>query len=176
MEKFFEAGTLTDEEFIGGMRKAILSRSLTPVFAASSATLISVITLLDAIVDYAPNPADLGQIKAKASADASAEEVERAVSDSQPPATYVFRTVVESFGKMTVMKIWSGHLKSDATLYNISKGAQERLGPLHLMQNKNVKKIAEAHASNIVTVTKLKETKTGDTLSDKANSIYYEPV
>jgi elongation factor G len=176
MEKFFEAGTLTDEEFIGGMRKAILSRSLTPVFAASSANLIGVMTLLDAIVDYAPNPADLGQIKAKASADAGAEEVERAVSDSQPPAAYVFRTVVESFGKMTVMKIWSGHLKSDASLYNIGKGAQERLGPLHLMLGKNVEKIAEAHAGDIVAVTKLKETETGDTLCDKANSIYYEPV
>ncbi len=176
MEKFFEAGTLTDEEFIGGMRKAILSRSLTPVFAASSANMIGVMTLLDAIVDYAPNPADLGQIKAKAGPDAGAEEVERAVSDSQPPAAYVFRTVVESFGKMTVMKVWSGQLKSDATLYNIGKGAQERLGPLHLMQGKNVEKIAEAHTGDIVAVTKLKETETGDTLCDKANAIYYEPV
>src|SRR5262249_17829267 len=51
MEKFFEAGTLTDEEFVGGMRKAILSRSLTPVFATSSTNLIGVMTLLDAIVD-----------------------------------------------------------------------------------------------------------------------------
>src|SRR4030095_15046067 len=176
MEKFFEAGTLTDEEFIGGMRKAILGRSLTPVFAASSANMIGVMTLLDAIVDYAPNPADLGQIKAKASADAGAEEVERAVSDSEPPAAYVFRTVVESFGKMTVMKIWSGHLKSDATLYNIGKSAQERLGPLHLMQGKNVEKSPEARPADIAPATKLKETKTGDTLCDKANSIYYEPV
>jgi len=176
MEKFFEAGTLTDEEFSGGMRKAILGRSLTPVFAASSANLVGVMTLLDAIVDYAPNPADLGPIKAKASADADANETERAVSDGQPPAAYVFRTVVESFGKMTVMKIWSGHLKSDSTLYNIGKGAQERLGPLHLMQGKNVEKIAEAHAGDIVAVTKLKETETGDTLCDKANAIYYERV
>src|SRR5499427_1800592 len=176
MEKFFEAGTLSDEEFIGGMRKAILGRSLTPVFAASSANLIGVMTLLDAIVDYSPNPADLGPIKAKGAADAGAEEVDRAVSDSQPPAAYVFRTVVESFGKMTVMKVWSGHLKSDATLYNIGKSAQERLGPLHLMQGKNVEKIAEAHAGDIVAVTKLKETETGDTLCDKANSIYYDPV
>ena len=83
MEKFFEAGTLTDEEFIGGMRKAILSRSLTPVFAASSANLIGVMTLLDAIVDYAPNPADLGQIKAKASADVRVQAAPR--SRVRPP-------------------------------------------------------------------------------------------
>ena len=129
MEHFFEAGTLTDEEFIGGMRKAILSRSLTPVFAASSANLIGVMTLLDAIVDYAPNPADLGPIKAKASADAGAEEIERAVSDSQPPAAYVFRTVVENFGKITVMKIWSGHdqIRRDALQHR--QGRAGALGP-----------------------------------------------
>jgi elongation factor G len=176
MEHFFDSGSLSDEEFIGGMRKAILNRSLTPVFAVSSTSLVGVTTLLDAIVDYAPNPADLGPVNAKASAEAGAEEVERAVSDSQPPAAYVFRTVVENFGKITVMKIWSGLIKSDAALYNIGKGAQERLGPLHLMQGKNIEKITEAHAGDIVAVTKLKDTATGDTLCDKASPIYYEPV
>src|SRR5215471_4429572 len=141
MEHFFDAGSLSDEEFIGGMRKAILNRSLTPVFALSSASMVGVITLLDAIVDYAPNPSDLGLIKAKAGAE-TAEDAERAVLDSESPAAYVFRTVVENFGKITVMKIWSGLFKSDATLYNISKATQERLGPLHLMQGKSIEKIA----------------------------------
>jgi elongation factor G len=176
MEHFFESGSLSDEEFIGGVKKAVLSRSLTPVFAASSANMVGVMTLLDAIVDYAPNPADLGPVKAKASADAGAEEVERAVSDSESPSAYVFRTVVENFGKITIMKIWSGLIKSDATLYNIGKSAQERLGPLHLVQGKTIEKIAEAHAGDIVAVTKLKDTATSDTLCDKAHTIYYEPV
>ncbi len=176
MEHFFESGTLTDGEFIGGVRKAIVNRSLTPVFAASSANLIGVMTLLDAIVDYAPNPADLGPVKAKAGAESGAEEIERAVSDGDSPSAYVFRTVVENFGKITIMKIWSGLIKSDATLYNTGKGAVERLGPLHLVQGKNIEKIAEAHAGDIVAVTKLKDTVTGDTLCDKTAPIYYEPV
>jgi elongation factor G len=176
MEHFFDSGSLNDDEFIGGIKKAILNRSLTPVFAVSSANMAGVMTLLDAIVDYAPNPADLGPVKAKAGAESGAEEIERAVSDGESPAAYVFRTVVENFGKITVMKIWSGAIKSDATLYNIGKGAQERLGPLHLMQGKNIEKIAEAHAGDIVAVTKLKDTVTGDTLCDKAAPIYYEPV
>jgi elongation factor G len=176
MEHFFDSGSLNDEEFIGGIKKAVLNRSLTPVFAASSISLAGVVTLLDAIVDYAPNPADLGSVKAKAGAETGAEEIERAVSDSESPAAYVFRTVVENFGKLIVMKIWSGSIKSDATLYNIGKGAQERLGPLHLMQGKNIEKIAEAHAGDIVAVTKLKDTGTSDTLCDKAHPIYYEPV
>jgi elongation factor G len=176
MEHFFEAGTLTDDEFIGGMRKAILNRSLTPVFAASSSTMVGVATLLDAVVDYAPNPADLGPVMAKNSADAGAEDIERAVSDSESPAAYVFRTVVENFGKITIMKIWSGQVKSDATLFNIGKGAAERLGPLHVVQGKALEKIPDAHAGDIVAVTKLKDTATGDTLCDKAKPIYYAPV
>jgi elongation factor G len=176
MEHFFEAGTLTDDEFIGGVKNAILNRSLTPVFAASSANLIGVMTLLEAIVDYAPNPAELGPVKGKANAKPGAEEIERAVADSEPPAAYVFRTVVENFGKITIMKVWSGVVKSDATLYNLGKAAQERLGPLHVVQSKNLEKIQEAHAGDIIAVTKLKDTATGDTLCDKAHPIYFEPV
>ncbi len=176
MEHFFEAGTLTEEEFIGGMRRAIQNRTLTPVFALSSANLIGIATLLDAIVDYAPNPADLGAVKGKANAETGADEVERAVADGGSPAAYVFRTVVENFGKITIMKVWSGVVKSDATLFNTGKGAAERLGPLHVIQGKTIEKIAEAHAGDIIAVTKLKDTATGDTLSDKAAAIYYEPV
>src|SRR5262249_40026007 len=77
MEHFFEAGTLTDEEFIGGMRRAVQNRTLTPVFAASSSTLVGVATLLDAIVDYAPSPAEVGPVKANANAEPGAEEIER---------------------------------------------------------------------------------------------------
>ncbi len=176
MEHFFEAGTLNDEEFLGGLRKAIINRTLIPVFAASSANMIGVATLLDAIVDYAPNPADLGPVKARAGAEPDSSEIERAVSDSESPAGYVFRTVVENFGKITILKVWSGVFKSDATMYNVGKSSAERLGPLHVVQGKNMEKITEAHAGDIIAVTKLKDTSTGDTLCDKAHPIYYEPV
>ncbi|HKX29825.1 MAG TPA: elongation factor G [Blastocatellia bacterium] len=176
MEKFFEAGTLSDEEFIGGIRKAVHDRTLTPIFAVSSANLIGVATLLEAIAEYAPNPAELGPVAALSSAEPGAEPVERAVADSESPAGYVFRTVVENFGKITIIKIFSGHFKSDATLYNTGKSAAERLGPLHVVQGKNMEKIAEAHAGDIVAVTKLRDTSTGDTLSEKTNPVYYESV
>lgn len=176
MEHFFDAGTLTDDEFIGGIKKAILSGVLTPVFAASATTMIGIAPLLEAVAAYAPNPADLGAVKALSSADPGAEEVERDVSDSESPAGYVFRTIVENFGKITILKIFSGTFKSDATLYNIGKSAQERLGPLHVVQGKTVEKVGEAHAGDIIAVLKLKETSTGDTLCDRGAPIYYEPV
>ncbi|MBX3279389.1 MAG: elongation factor G [Acidobacteria bacterium] len=176
MEHFFDAGTLTDDEFIGGIKKAILSGVLTPVFAASATSMIGIAPLLEAVAAYAPNPADLGAVKALTSADPGAEEVERDVTDSETPAGYVFRTIVENFGKITILKIFSGAFKSDATLYNIGKSAQERLGPLHLVQGKTVEKVGEAHAGDIIAVLKLKETSTGDTLCDRGAPIYYEPV
>jgi len=176
MEHFFDAGTLTDEEFLNGLRKAIINKNLTPVFAVSSVNMTGISTLLDAIVDYAPNPADLGGVKAHDGVDPVSDDVVRNVGDSEFPAAYVFRTVVENFGKITLMKIWSGVVKSDATLQNIGKSSAERLGPLHVMQGKALEKITEAHAGDIVAVTKLKETSTGDTLADKASPIFYDPV
>lgn len=176
MEHFFADGTLNNEEFIGGLKKAIDTRVLTPVFAVSSTGMIGIVPLLDAIVDYAPNPAELGAVKARAGIEPDAKEIERTVSDSQSPAGYVFRTVVENFGKITILKVFSGMIKSDATLFNINKGAAERLGPIHVVQGKGMEKVNEAHAGDIIAVTKLKDTATGDTLCDKANAIYYEPV
>lgn len=175
LEHFFQDGTLNNEEFIGGMRKAIAQRVLTPVFAVSSSNLIGVMPLLEAIVDYAPSPADLGAVTARSGVEEESPQVERLVSDGQPVAATVFRTVVENFGKITLMKIFSGNVKSDATLLNINSGTMERLGPLHIMQGRNLEKIAEAHAGDIIAVTKLRETKTGDTLCDKAAPIYYPP-
>ncbi len=176
MEKFFEAGTLSDEEFISGVKKAIQNRTLTPVFATSSTSMVGIATLLDAIAGYAPTPADLGPIKGRTGAEPDAGEIERAVSDSESPAGYVFRTNVENFGKITLIKVWSGVFKSDATMYNVNKSSQERLGPLHVVQGKNMEKVTEAHAGDIIAVTKLKDTLTGDTLCDKAKPIYYPPV
>jgi elongation factor G len=176
MEHFFEAGTLPDDEFLGGIKKAVLSGVLMPVFAASSSTLVGIAPLLEMIVDYAPYPSDLGSVVAHPDADHLSDDVPRPVSDSESPAAYVFKTIVENFGKITVMKIFSGVVKSDATLLNMRTGSQERLGPLHVIQGKNVEKISEAHAGDIVAVLKLKDTVTGDTLCEKAAPILYDPV
>lgn len=176
MEHFFEAGTLPDDEFIGGIKKAILSGVLMPVFATSAATLVGIAPLLDMVAEFAPYPSDLGAVHAHPDPDHVADDVERAVGDSEAPAAYVFKTIVENFGRITVMKVFSGVIKSDATLTNMRTGTQERLGPLHVIQGKTVEKINEAHAGDIVAVLKLKDTMTGDTLADKAAPIYFDPV
>ncbi len=176
MERFFEAGTLTSEEFVGGVKKAILGGVLHPVFAVSAATLVGVTPFVDSISSFAANPSELGPIKAFFSPEPDSTEIERPVADSEPAAGYVFRTIVENFGKITIVKVFSGIFKSDATLFNINKSSSERLGPLHLIQGKTVEKIGQAHAGDLVAVLKLKDTATGDTLCEKSAPIYYEPV
>lgn len=155
MEKFFENGTLTEEELSRGIRMAIRSRNLTPVFAGSAVTLKGVALLMDGVATYFPAPED---------------------KDAEAPSAFVFRTISETFGRITIVKVRSGILKSDANLVNINKGVGERLGPLHCILGKHLEKVSEAHSGDIVAVSKLKETVTGDTLCEKQSPITFTPV
>ncbi len=98
-------------------------------------------------------------------------------SDSEPFSAYCFRTVADPFaGRINVMKVISGKLQTDANVLNSSRGTMERLGMLHSIQGKQLDKVPEAHAGDIVACVKLKETQTGDTLCDKQAPIVYDPV
>ena len=173
MEKFFEAGTLTEDELASGIKKGVLSGGLIPVLCASATQNIGVAHLLDAVNNYLPSPADIGVAKGYASEDFS-EEIERKISDGEPYSAFVFKTIVDQFGKITVFRVYSGVIKSDATVYNLTKNAQERLGPVHWVQGKTINKISEIHAGDIGAVTKLKDTSTSDTFCDKASPVYYK--
>jgi elongation factor G len=178
MEKYFEEGTLPDEDVIPGIKKAIERSKLCPVFAVSAATLIGLSTLLDSIVDYAPNPAAHEAEHGRASVDGDGgEPISRKYSDSDPFSAYVFRTIADPFaGRINVMRIISGKVLSDANVFNSKRGTQERLGALHCVQGKQLDKIDEAHAGDIIACVKLKDTQTGDTLSDKYAPIVYDGV
>jgi elongation factor G len=178
MEKYFEEGTLPDEDVIPGIKKAIERSKLCPVFAVSSATLVGLSTLLDAIVDYVPNPAAHEAEHGRASVDGDGEaSVARKYSDSEPFSAYVFRTIADPFaGRINVLRIISGKVLPDANVFNSKRGAQERLGALHSVQGKQLDKIEEAHAGDIIACVKLKDTQTGDTLCDKSAPVVYDGV
>jgi elongation factor G len=177
MEKYFENGTLDEADIIPNISRAIAASRLCPVFAVSSLTLAGLQTLLDGIVDYAPAPDTHANERGKSSLDSDAQEVARGYHAEEPFSAYVFRTVADPFaGRINVMKIVSGRVKSDATVQNTTRGVAERLGALHSMQGKQLDKIEEASAGDIVAVVKLKETQTGDTLSDKAAPVVYDPI
>ncbi len=177
MEKYFETGTLPEEDIVPNISKAIAASRLCPVFAVSSNTLAGLSTLLDGIVDYAPAPDTHAAEHGKASLDDGAAEVTRGYHTEEPFSAYVFRTIADPFaGRINVMKVVSGHVKADATVYNTTRGTAERLGALHSMQGKQLDKIEEANAGDIIACVKLKETQTGDTLSDKGAPVVYDPI
>jgi elongation factor G len=177
MEKWMENGTLDEADIIPNISRALAASRLCPVFAVSSLTLAGLQTLLDGIVDYAPAPDAHASERGKSGLDADAQEVTRGYHAEEPFSAYVFRTVADPFaGRINVMKIISGRVKSDATVQNTTRGTAERLGALHSMQGKQLDKIDEASAGDIVAVVKLKETQTGDTLADKAAPVVYDPI
>lgn len=174
MEKYFEQGTLDDSDVLPNIGKAIAASKLCPVYSVSTTTLVGLSTLLDHIIEFGPDPA---HHEAEHGKDEKGEPALRKYSSSEPFSAYVFRTIADPFaGRINVMKVISGHVGTDATVYNSTRGTSERLGALHSIQGKQLDKIAEANAGDIIACVKLKETQTGDTLCDKAKAIIYDPV
>ncbi|HEX8179768.1 MAG TPA: elongation factor G [Pyrinomonadaceae bacterium] len=178
MEKYFELGTLPEEDIVPNISKAIAASRLCPVFAVSSLTLAGLQTLLDGIIDYAPAPdtheAEHGRTAPEAD---GGQPLTRKYNTSEPFSAYVFRTIADPFaGRITVLKVISGHIKHDANVQNTTRGVVERLGALHSIQGKQLDKVDEANAGDIIACVKLRETQTGDTLADKAAPIVYDQV
>ncbi|HEY8559897.1 MAG TPA: elongation factor G [Pyrinomonadaceae bacterium] len=177
MEKYFENGTLDEEDIYPNLAKAIANSKLCPVYAVSSQTGVGLSILLDHIVEFAPNPATHEAEYGYADPEGTGERIARKYSNDEPFSAYVFRTIADPFaGRINVMKIVSGKVQSDATVYNSSRDAQERLGALHVISGKTLDKVDSAQTGDIIAVVKLKDTQTGDSLCDKANAIVYPKV
>jgi elongation factor G len=173
MEKFFEAGTLTQEELVSGLRRGIASARIFPLVLTSASLNMGMQPLLETIVTYVPSPLDR-PLEAKT---AEGEKIEVATNEGGPVAAFVWKTVADPFaGRITLFRVLSGTLKSDATVYNVTRDTQERLGHLVLMCGKNQAAVPEIKAGDIGAVAKLKETQTSDVLGDKAAGVKMPPI
>lgn len=165
MEKFFETGTLTQEELVGGLRRATLGRKVFPVFCTSATANIGVPALLDGIIAYGPSPADRALHAKK---DDEGEEVAIKADDTAPYNVFVWKTVADPFaGRITLFRVVAGVLKADTSVRNGTRDVPERLGHLVLMQGKTQVQVPEVRAGDLGAVAKLKETRTSDTLADR---------
>src|SRR6059058_463267 len=174
MEKYFDQGTLDDADVLPNIGAAIANSKLCPVFAVSTMNLVGLSTLLDHIIEFAPDPA---HHEAEHGKNEKGEEESRKYSSTEPFSAYCFRTIADPFaGRINVFKIFSGKVGTDATVYNSTRGTSERLGALHTTQGKQLDKVPEANAGDIIACVKLKETQTGDTLCDKSAPIVYDGV
>ena len=167
MEKFFDAGTLSQDDLIVGLKRGVAAGRIVPVVLTSATTNIGMQPLLDTIVAYLPSPAER-PLKART---LDGEEVEIPTKDGGGASAFVWKTVADPFaGRITLFRVISGTLKADSTVQNVAKDSPERLGHLLLLQGKNQTNMPEIKAGDIGAVAKLKETQTSDVLADKGSA------
>jgi elongation factor G len=176
MEEFFEKGTLPPEDLTLGLRDAVQAKRIFPVLLTSALRNIGSATLLNALVELFPGPAAKDKVAGYTQPNRKGETLERKISDTEPAAIFVFKTMADPFaGRISYFKVMSGVLKNDATLMNFNRSTPERLQHVQVMQGKTATAVAELHAGDLGAVAKLKETLTGDTLGDKAAPIFFPP-
>ena len=164
LEKYLEAGSLSDEELIVGLKDVVRSGAFIPVYCAAGGHEIGIMPLLNGIVDLMPSPTHV----APRAANGKDGEEKLPASDIGPLAAYVWKTTADPFvGRMTYFRVVSGSIQGDARLWNQTKNVEERMSGLHIQRGKEQVAVKVIHAGDIGSVAKLTVTATGDTLCDK---------
>lgn len=159
MEKYLDSGVLSDEEIAFGLKAAIKSGSLVPVFAGSTSKDIGITELMDSIVNLFPDAASAKEV-------VFADGSKVAISDSGTGIGLVFKTIIDPFiGQLTFLRVLSGIFTAEKDVINVSKDVKERFGQLLIMNGKEQKPIADAGPGYIVAVAKLKDSHISNTLA-----------
>lgn len=175
LDKYFGEGTLSKEEIIHGIRKGIYNVNTIPVMAGSALQNRGIINLMGEIVKYMPSAEERKEVLA--SAVDKDELIGITCEPDAPFAAQVFKTVVDPFvGKLNVMKVFRGSLKSGSTVYNSTTGKTERINQIYLLKGKKQEPVSELDAGDIGAVNKLNATNTGDTLCDESAKIKFDPI
>ena len=164
MEKFFSGEPFTKEEIHNGLKVGMREGTIAPVLCGSAFTGLGTEMLLQTIVDLVPSPAEM---PAEIATDEAGEnEVEVAHDPNGPTAAIVFKTISDQYGKYSLVKVVSGKITSDMTLYNTSTGKAEKLGRLYTIRGKKTEEVKEIACGDIGAIAKMDRLKTGDTLCD----------
>lgn len=176
LEKYFGGEELTVAEIKGAIRKLTIASEVYPVLCGSAFKNRGVQPMLDAVVDYLPSPLDVPAVQGH---DVKDPEVvlERHADAAEPFAALVSKIAVHPFfGRLTYIRVYSGSLESGAQVINSTKGKKERIGKIFQMHANKEIPVASVTAGHIYAVIGLKDTTTGDTLSDAANPIILESM
>ena len=175
MEKFMEGEEPTIEEMKAAIRKGTIDCSFFAVLCGTSYRNKGVQLLLDAVIDYMPSPLDIPPVKGFDPH--TDEEIERPVSDDAPFSALAFKIMTDPFvGKLSFIRVYSGHIGSGSYVLNSTKGKRERIGRLLQMHANERKEISEIYTGEICGVVGFKDTTTGDTLCDDKNQIILEKM
>ncbi|ANU26815.1 elongation factor G [Planococcus versutus] len=173
MEKYLSGEELTVEELKAGIRKGTLDVEFYPVVCGTAFKNKGVQLMLDAVIDYLPSPLDVPPMTGVLPD--SDEEVLRRPDESEPFSALAFKVMTDPYvGKLTFFRVYSGSLKSGSYVQNSSKGKRERVGRILQMHANSREEIAEVYCGDIAAAIGLKDTSTGDTLSDEKQQVILE--
>ncbi len=176
MEKYLGGEDLTLEEIKAGLRKLTVSSAAYPVLCGSAFKNKGVQPMLDAVIDYLPTPLDVAAAEGHPP-NKEDEIISRKPSADEPFSGLAFKVATHPFfGKLTYVRVYSGKVDSGAQVINSTKGKKERLGKLFQMHSNKENPVETASAGHIYAVIGLKDTTTGDTLSDPNNQIVLESM
>ncbi len=150
MEKYFEEGDLSESELFSALGTGIAEAEICPVFFGSAATGLGTEVLMDSVCNLFPAPREGG----------------KPVDGGAPTKLIVYKTISDQFGKFSLFKVVSGRVSADMTLTNARGGSQEKLGHIYVMRGKQNVEVTELAPGDIGAVSKLTDTRTGDTLCD----------
>jgi elongation factor G len=175
VEVYLEQGELTEKEFSQGLTEGIHRGQLIPVLGGSALNNIGIDLLLKAAIKYLPSPDLRFPLTAKRLKDDS--EIVLSQNHCKSALGFVFKTIADPYtGKSNLLRMFSGSLKGEATIYNSTQGVNERVGQLYILQGKKQIQVSEISEGDIGIVAKLKSTITGDTLSDLEEKVVFPPI
>ena len=174
MERYFSGEEFTLDEIQGALREHVIDGSIVPVLMGSGINCQGFKTLLQVIDRYLPTPDKFECVGVDVS---TGERFTAKYNDDVSLSARVFKTIVDPFiGKYSLMKICTGTLKPDTTVYNVNKDAEEKIGKLYVLRGKDAIEVAELKAGDIGAVAKLSVTQTGDTMAVRtAPIVYHKP-
>jgi elongation factor G len=176
IEKYLAGEELTVEEIRQAIRSATIQMKFVPILCGASFKNKGVQALLDAVIDFLPSPTDVPAIEGHAPQHDATPDT-RAVSDEAPFAALAFKVATDPFvGRLTFFRVYSGVLKAGSHVYNATKDKRERIGRLLQMHANKREEIEEVRAGDIAAAIGLKDTRTGETLSDEEQPIILEAM
>jgi len=167
LNKYLEEGSLGEPEMLKALRAGIADGKIMPVLCAAASRNLGAVALLDLMVEAFPSPLDRGEVTG---VDAKTKQAGTRAADAKAPVSaLVFKTLSDPHvGKLSLFRVYSGTLRNDSQLLNPAHSAKERMGHISWLQGKASKNVEALGPGEIGVVAKLKETQTGDTLSDEA--------
>ncbi len=172
MEKYFSGETFDENEIAKGLRIGVRSGEIRPIYCGSATKCVGIERLLDLISEYFPCYAEKGTVACK---DVKGNEVALETNEKEQFTAFVYKTIVDPFvGKISLIKVMTGILTTDAQVINVQKDEAEKINQIFIMKGKVQVAVGKLFTGDIGAVIKLQHTETNDTLASKAKPVVYE--